>query len=50
MVFGEISTNGDVNFEQVARQAIKEVGYDSNDIGMDYKTATVIIAIDKQSP
>ena len=50
MVFGQISTTGEVNFEQVARQAIKEVGYDSNEIGMDYKTATIIVAIDKQSP
>jgi S-adenosylmethionine synthetase len=50
MVFGEISVNGDINFEQIARQAIKEIGYDAVDIGMDYKTATIIIAIDKQSP
>ena len=50
MVFGEITVNGEVNFEQIARQAIKEIGYDSNDIGMDYKTATIIVAIDKQSP
>jgi S-adenosylmethionine synthetase len=50
MVFGEITVNGEVNFEQIARQAIKEIGYDSNEIGMDYKTATIIVAIDKQSP
>jgi S-adenosylmethionine synthetase len=50
MVFGEISVNGDVSFEQIARHAIKEVGYDSVDVGMDYKTAVVIVAIDKQSP
>ena len=50
MVFGEITVNGEVNFEQIARQAIKEIGYDSNDVGMDYKTATIIVAIDKQSP
>jgi len=50
MVFGEISTSADINFEQIARQAIKEVGYNSADIGMDYKSATVIVAIDKQSP
>lgn len=30
MVFGEITVNGEVNFEQIARQAIKEIGYDSN--------------------
>ncbi len=50
MVFGEISVNGNINFEQVTRQAIKEIGYDAVDIGMDYKTATIIVAIDKQSP
>lgn len=50
MVFGEITVNGEVNFEQIARQAIKEIGYDSNEVGMDYKTATIIVAIDKQSP
>jgi S-adenosylmethionine synthetase len=50
MVFGEINTTADLNFEKVARNAIKEVGYDSVDVGMDYKTATIIVAIDKQSP
>lgn len=50
MLFGEIQTEAEVNFEQVARQAIKEVGYNSSEIGMDYKTATIIVAIDKQSP
>lgn len=34
----------------MARQAIKEVGYNSVELGMDYKTATVIVAIDRQSP
>jgi len=50
MVFGEITVDGEVNFEQTARQAIKEIGYTSTDVGMDYKTATIIVAIDKQSP
>jgi S-adenosylmethionine synthetase len=50
MVFGEISTSAEINIEQIARHAIKEVGYDHLDIGMDYKTATIIVAIDKQSP
>lgn len=49
MVFGEISTKAEPNIEQVVRQAIKEVGYDSVEIGMDYRTATVIVALDKQS-
>lgn len=49
MVFGEVSLKGDINTEQIVRKAIKEVGYDSIDVGMDYKTATVIVALDQQS-
>jgi S-adenosylmethionine synthetase len=33
----------------VARKAIKEVGYDRIEVGMDYKNATIIVAMDKQS-
>lgn len=49
MVFGEVTLNGDINTEQIVRKAIKEVGYDSLNVGMDYKTATVIVALDQQS-
>lgn len=47
--FWEVSTKTEINFEQVVRQAIKETGYNSNEIGMDYKNAVVIINVDKQS-
>ena len=50
MVFGEITVNGEINFESIVRKAIKEVGYISNDIGMNCQTANIIVAIDKQSP
>ncbi len=50
MVFGEISTSAQINIEQVARQAIKEIGYTDVSVGMDNKTATIIVAIDRQSP
>ena len=50
MVFGEVNTTAEINFEKVARTAIKEAGYDSLEVGMDYKTATIIVAMDKQSP
>lgn len=33
----------------MARHAIKEIGYEDVDVGMDHKTATVIVAIDRQS-
>jgi S-adenosylmethionine synthetase len=49
MILGEISCNGQVNYEQVIRNAAKELGYDSWDIGLDYKTCQVIVSIDTQS-
>lgn len=49
MVFGEINTNSAINIEKIARQAINDIGYDHVDVGMDHKTATIIVAIDKQS-
>ena len=50
MVFGEITTKADINVEHIARHAIKETGYTDTEIGMDNKTATIIVAIDRQSP
>ncbi len=50
MVFGEITTKGSLLYEQVVREAIKYVGYDSLQKGFDYKTATIILALDQQSP
>lgn len=50
MVFGEISTSAEINIEQITRQAIKEIGYTDIAVGMDNKTATIIVAIDRQSP
>jgi S-adenosylmethionine synthetase len=49
MVLGEVSCNGEVNYEQIVRKAAKELGYDSWDIGLDYKNCQVIVAIDVQS-
>merc|ERR1712048_82156 len=50
MIFGEITTEAKINFEQVVRNAIKEVGYDDAEKGLDYKMCNVIVAIEKQSP
>jgi len=50
MIFGEITTSANVNYEQVIREALKDIGYDDVNKGLDYRTCNVIVAIEEQSP
>ncbi|MEX0960847.1 MAG: methionine adenosyltransferase [Burkholderiales bacterium] len=47
---GEITSNAVVDFQQVARDTIKRIGYDNTDYGIDYRGCAVLVAYDKQSP
>jgi S-adenosylmethionine synthetase len=47
---GEITTTANVDYIHVARQAIKRIGYDNTEFGIDYKGCAVLVAYDKQSP
>ncbi|MFN0313654.1 MAG: methionine adenosyltransferase [Burkholderiales bacterium] len=47
---GEITTTAVVDFQQVARDTIKRIGYDNTEYGIDYKGCAVLVAYDKQSP
>lgn len=49
MIMGEISTTCYVDFPKIARNVIKEIGYDSAEYGFDCNTCAVLSAIDEQS-
>ena len=49
LISGEISTTCYVDMPQIARQVIKEIGYDDARHGFDYKTSAVLTSIGEQS-
>ena len=49
-VMGEISTSCYVDIPKVARQVIREIGYDRAKFGFDCDTCAVLTSIDEQSP
>ena len=50
MVLGEITSKAHVDFQQIIRDTIREIGYDRAKYGFDADTCAVVIALDKQSP
>ncbi len=50
VVAGEISTQARIDVPSVVRKAIKEIGYDASEKGFDYKTCSVMVTLDQQSP
>ncbi len=46
---GEITTNANVDYIQVARDTIKRIGYDNTDYGIDHRGCAVMVCYDKQS-
>jgi S-adenosylmethionine synthetase len=50
VVAGEITTKALVDFPEVARRTIAEIGYVGNAKGFDAHNCAVIVAIDRQSP
>ena len=50
MCLGEITTTAFVNFDELVRQVVKEIGFDASEKGFDGSTCGVQIAIASQSP
>jgi S-adenosylmethionine synthetase len=47
---GEITSKAVVDYQTIARETIREIGYDNTEYGIDYRGCSVLVAYDKQSP
>jgi len=50
LISGEITTNAQIDYTDIARKAIQDIGYDDSSKGFDYHTCGILLSIDKQSP
>jgi S-adenosylmethionine synthetase len=50
MIAGEITTNARIDYPDVVRQTIREIGYGDSAMGFDWETCAVLTSIDRQSP
>ncbi len=49
VIAGEVTSTATVDFPEIVRDTIREIGYTNSDIGYDADTIAVIISLDKQS-
>ena len=47
---GEITTHAEIDFEEICRQVVLDIGYNSSDVGFDGATCAILNALGKQSP
>ena len=50
VIAGEITTHAVINYSEIARQTIKDIGYINSEIGFDSDTCAVLVSVDRQSP
>ena len=49
LIGGEITTNAKINYEEIARNVIKEIGYTDKELGFDYRNVKILNLIKEQS-
>ena len=49
-IAGQITTKAEFNVENLVREVVKQIGYDNENLDMDYRTCKIYINITKQSP
>lgn len=50
IIAGEITSKGQPNYQQIARDTIADIGYTESGIGFDSRSCAVLLALDRQSP
>ena len=50
MVFGEITTKAKVDYEKVVRDTVRNIGFTSDDVGIDADKMNVLCYLEEQSP
>ncbi|MDE1942564.1 MAG: methionine adenosyltransferase [Betaproteobacteria bacterium] len=50
VISGEITTQAQINYIDIARDVVRRIGYNSSEIGFDYQTCAVLTALNRQSP
>ena len=50
LVFGEITTNADIDFQKVVRDTVRNIGYNDSSTSFDADTCAVLVSVEKQSP
>lgn len=49
-LLGEITTSADIDYEKIARDVVRKIGYTDKEIGFDANSCNVVMEVSEQSP